>query len=283
MRTTGAPAVVSLAYRALLLAALGGACHGAESALELSIGAGVVHQNYRATERFESGAVFNEETGALRGARAEVGAQRGAWGFSLEGMQTSGTLDYDGRSQIGLPLQTQTDLRHTAWSAFVVRRFLGELLELGGGIGGREMDRRIRSTPPSALYPFGTQGLNERLQSTEWRLAARVYWPTMFGRFSIEGDGLRNVNGRLKADFLGTFDVRQVDVPDWSTWVARVGWTHRFGAVQLRAYYEWQRFDVPASGTYPLTSGGNDAGATFRYPGSEQRIQSIGLQLGYVH
>ncbi|HEU0201367.1 MAG TPA: hypothetical protein VFR86_13155, partial [Burkholderiaceae bacterium] len=252
------------------------------SAQEVSVGA--VQQRYRSIERFPSGAVFNEETGTLRGGAADVRVPLGSWAFAVEGMRASGTVDYDGRTQIGLPLQTRTELRHTAYSMLVLSNVWTDVLQLGAGVGRREIDRRIQPTPPSALYPAGTQGLNERLRSTEWRLAARVFWPLFPGsRLSLEGDWLYNTDGRLKADFLGAFDNTTVPLKDWSAWAARLAWTHRFGPVQLRAYHEWHRFEPPASGAQPLSINGSDAGATFTYPGSEQRIRSIGLQIGYVH
>jgi hypothetical protein len=262
---------------AALLAA--GAFQGAARAFEVSVGA--AQQRYQSTERFPSGAVNNEEQGTLRGARLRASAGSSAWTLAVEGQRTSGTLTYDGRSQIGLPLQTLTDLRQSEASALLLRRFWDGLVETGGGVGARKVDRHIRSTPPSALYPSGTQGLTEQLSSTELRAAARLHSPVSFaGRFGFEADWLYNVNGRLNADFLGAFDATQVKLDNWSGWMARVSWARQFGELRVRAFHEWHRHEPPASAARALTVGGSDAGASFQYPGSEVRSRTLGLEVG---
>jgi hypothetical protein len=271
---------MSRPLRGAALLACGCALHLDAAAQQFALGA--IRQDYRSIERYPSGAVSNEERGTLNGARIEGSVPTGPLSLALDVMQARGTVNYDGRTQLGLPLQTSTDLQHRAASLLVLGR-LSDYLELGGGIGTREIDRRIRPTAPSALHPSGTQGLNERLRATEWRLAARAFWPTAFGsRFSIEGDWLRSVDGRLRADFLGTFDTAQLSLPDWSAWSAKLAWSHRVGAWQFRIHHEWLHFEVPAAGPQPLTAGGGDAGASFSYPGSDQRIRAIALQVGYA-
>jgi hypothetical protein len=269
-------------YRSLfLLAAAALLRPGAAAAQELVLQLGALRQQYESTERLSSGAAFNQESGALRGPRGDIALRHAGWSYALSAQRASGTVRYDGRTQIGLPLQTTTDLRHTAWSAHVGHAFFGGALELAAGIGERDIDRRIQPTAPGPFSPLGSQGLNERLHSTEWRVAARAGLPLLWdGRVSLEAEWLRNVDARLRVDTLGTFDTTRVRVPDWSGWAARLAWSQPLAKHwALLVQYEWHRFDPPASGTQRLTRGGVDAGVSLRYPGSAQRLKTWLVQV----
>lgn len=237
----------------------------------------LLETRYNAAETASSGFVLDSEQGPLRGAALRLGAQGYGLAAQTEFGRQSGALHYEGRTQLGVPLQTQTDLalnetRVLAGPAGSLD-VLGAQLRVQGGVTLREIRRDILATLLSSRA-------TETLRNRTW--TGRLAWlqplaeqPAVALEASVQieipwhQDLTVNTYGALDP-----FVLAPASRPGWSadlrpTWTPAPGW---------RAWFE---FDYAAlrygSGpAKPVFHDGQVAGIA-SYPGSLQQLRSIGV------
>lgn len=127
---------------------------------------------YTSEEFLPDGRLFNREQGRL-GQSQLTGLLRlsAGWEAALQLRQASGTVDYQGQTQMGLPLFTQTRLVQEDGSLRLHRRgpAWGGAIEwaLGGGVGALRVGRDIQPTPISSR-------LTETLRARHWLLGGEL-------------------------------------------------------------------------------------------------------------
>jgi hypothetical protein len=173
-----------------IAASLAAVCAVAHAQTDVQVSAGVMGFNYK--EYDDRGVLLDREDALLPGISGELGHRVGAWRISASGSFFSGSADYDGQTQAGVPAKTDTDERF--WSAGVR---LERRLELGTaslspylGLAYHEWRRDIKNgrtvnnTPVSGLlevYSWKTAELgallvfNTRWEGVEIALDARVF------------------------------------------------------------------------------------------------------------
>ena len=92
---------------------LAAACTLAHAQTDLQVSAGVMDFSYK--EFSSSGAVLDKEDAYLPGITGDLGHRIGAWRISVNGSFFSGSADYGGQTQAGVPANTNTD--EQLWSA----------------------------------------------------------------------------------------------------------------------------------------------------------------------
>ena len=258
------------------LAAASLLCAAAWPAQALELALQAEHWRYDARETTPSGFVLNRDSGVLRGGTLALHAAVGAWRPGLALQALDGTLQYDGRTQIGLPLQTRTGLQWRraaltlAPSAFVP---LGPLaLQPQLALGHLRMARAIAATPVSLPT-------TETLQATTLGLGAAATWSSGTLAWQLGLDGRRPLRQRLEVDTFGVLDPYVLRPQSrWSTqllgtvaWSPQPGWTLRLGARR-------EALNVGASQAELVTADGRPA-AVSAYPGSRQRLRGWSLEL----
>lgn len=187
-----------LACPAAALAAVfvGGAVPAAQ-ALETGFAAGAVQ--LQADEQLQ-GAAFNAERGTVDAAAAWVCHEHGPLGLRLRAEGERGSVAYDGRTQLGLPLQTRTQWRREAlaFDAHVWSRLpgLSDTLRLGAALQLRSWRSR-RAIQPT----FFTSELIESFAVADAGLGPALRWAW--------GDGDR-ARWQLDARWLAVRPYRQV-------------------------------------------------------------------------
>src|SRR4030095_14227816 len=106
----------------------GGAGAREHSQTDLQVSAGFMGFSYK--EYSDSGVLLDREDAWLPGVTGELGYREGPWRISASGSFFGGKADYDGQTQGGVAVNTNTDER--LWSAGL--RFEGRL-EMGAGRG----------------------------------------------------------------------------------------------------------------------------------------------------
>ena len=169
---------------------LAAACALAHAQTDLQVSAGFMGFSYK--EYADSGALLDREDAWLPGVTAELGYREGAWRISASGSFFSGTADYDGQTQGGVPAKTNTD--EQLWSAGLR---LERRVEIGTaslspylGLAYHEWQRDIKNgrtvnnTPVTGLlevYSWKTVELgallrfNTRWEGVEIALDGRVF------------------------------------------------------------------------------------------------------------
>ncbi|WP_425257941.1 hypothetical protein ACPOLB_20770 [Rubrivivax sp. RP6-9] len=244
------------------------------TALDLSLQA--EHWRYDARESTPSGFVLNRDSGVLRGGTLALHAAVGAWRPGLALQALDGTLRYDGRTQIGLPLQTRTGLqwRRAAWTLEPAASVaLGPLaLQPRLSLARLRLERAIAATPVSLPT-------TETLQATTLGLGATATWTAGTLAWQAGLDGRRPLRQRLEVDTFGVLDPYALRPQSrWSTqvlgavaWTPHPGWTLRLGARR-------EALNLGASQAALVTADGRPA-AVSAYPGSRQRLRGWSLEL----
>ncbi len=259
----------SVAAVSLLCAAAGPA-----AALELALQA--EHWRYDARETAPSGFVLNRDSGVLRGGTLALHTAVGAWRPGLALQALDGTLQYAGRTQIGLPLQTRTGLQ---WRRAALTLAPAAPLPLGPlalqpqlALAHLRLDRAIAATALSLPT-------TETLQATTLGLGMTATWTVGTLAWQLGLDGRRPLRQRLEVDTFGVLDPYALrPQSQWSTqwlgalaWTPQPGWTLRLGARR-------EALNVGASPAVLVTSDGRPA-AVSAYPGSRQRLRGWSLEL----
>lgn len=229
-------------------------------------------------EEFVNGATLDREYGLLPGLAAEVVYTRGRW-FGRWGLHYhGGTVNYDGQTQGGVPVDTDTGteildtelsggyrwLRLGHWSASVY-----------GGLGYRHWDRDIHSSP--AAY-----GVFETYQWGYGLLGMSV--ARRFGtrdRLILDARATRTIGARVAVDFGGVFDPVTLEPADRFAGRLSLRLVHRvtrLWSLQVGPYVEWWR--LGESPGRPLVQGGSPISTVFE-PRSDTRL--VGFELGVLH
>jgi hypothetical protein len=227
--------------------------------------------SYASTERLASGALFDQESGPLAGVSLTAALSWRRWQLELAASVLLGTIGYVGQSLIGLPLPSQTRLRHFQLAARPTYRIGSTPFFIGASLESRTIDRRIEPTPIA-------QGLHETLNQGQVGPLGGAQWETSFG-LSIE---LRvtvvwTFDSTLDVDFAGAYDNARLTLPRSDAESLAIELRYPL-APRLAATAEakGETFRPARSASEPLTKDGVSEGS-FAYPGSIQDQWSVGL------
>jgi hypothetical protein len=225
--------------------------------------------NYTSTERRDDGAPFNRENGILTGLSLGATVLRGPWQLELVGTLGVGTIDYEGETQLGLPLASQTHLEHAQLEVSPVYQIGKTPLFFGASLQARRIDRRIEATPIA-------EGLHETLSQVQLGPQVGARWDFRFGlRAVVFAEALWAFHSVLDVDFEGMFDNGHLSLP--GNYAARGGLAVSypvFRNLAVAAEASAESFSPARSGTVPLTADGVQVGI-YNYPGSVQVQQTL--------
>lgn len=249
------------------------------SAAGLTLGGGPVGARYDSVERLDGVVTLNREQGRLRGAALSASAEAGPVTVELHGERLSGTLGYDGFTQLGLPLQTTTRLVRSGGGLALApaRAFALGALALRPALVAQTL-RIERAIQPTAT----TSALTETLQrhALGLRVAAEVpVGPWVLGATLGAAWPLSQ---RLAVNSFGVLDAFTLH-PDGgdrralqgqAVWHMGQGWS-----LVAEAARESDR--IGASAAVLATRGGAPA-ALALYPGSRQWTTRAGLGIRHA-
>jgi hypothetical protein len=259
-------------------------------ALDVSLG----KTRYQSTERSSSGAISNQETGELPQAKLALtwqgGGQRDGQGGTWFGQGyyalARHDVAYQGYTQIGIPLATTTELAiHQAGAHAGYRWQWGDSTQ-GTALAGLERMQVRRNILPGVW----SLPLNEIITSTRAVLGTQVrhrlgILPVVAWPVTLSGgaEALQALHTTIDVNTQGLYDpitLSPAKKLDWR-WQLRAE-VNPSRAVALWAGVAQERFtpgDTPVA--VWLRNGTPAAGV--RYPGSEQRLQtlSLGLQVSF--
>ncbi len=242
---------------------------GMASPKELSFSAFMETANYMSDE-YRFGMLFNRENGTLTGSYLRGGYIKGPWRSVVEYRNISGTIDYQGQTQFGIPIESQTDLKYSQSGILTAYQAGNTPLYAGIALRSRDLERRIRATPI-------TQALHETLRQTEWGPVVGAAWdPAENISFSVQFMALITERSTLDVDFLGSYDAGKLTLPRNSsrdlqiTLLYRIDPSYSF-AIEVCG----QRFTPEKSSPALLTTNGIPVGL-YNYPGSTQDIWTLG-------
>jgi len=214
-----------------------------------------VSTSWHEVSEHENGNQLVEEQGWMTGLSGVLEHIRGPWRVGIEGEYIDGTLDYDGATQLGLPLQTGTD-----WQRGSVAMFADRDISSAGGFqlgGGLEYEWRHRDITSTETVP----GLEERYQTVWLGLRGRV---SPRRSLTAELHAACAVDSTIDVSFDSNLDDASVNVDEY----CRVGVSaradiRRLGRAVLfvKPFAAWER--------YPRTD--------------SSRLASDGVQVGQVH
>ncbi|HJY76794.1 MAG TPA: outer membrane beta-barrel protein [Burkholderiales bacterium] len=157
---------------------LAATCALAHAQTDFQVSAGVTGFRYK--EYDEGGVLLDQEDASLPGITLELGRREGPWRISVNGSYFSGTADYGGQTQTGVPANTNTD--EQLWSAGLR---LERQIQMGSvslspylGFGYHEWRRDIKNgrtvnnTPVNGLleiYSWKTAELGALLGLGSWQ------------------------------------------------------------------------------------------------------------------
>lgn len=256
-------------------------CAGAHAdGTEVHAGLGLLDFGYK--EFSESGALLDREDGVLPGIVVEVARRAGDWRLSGNWRFFSGSAGYDGSTNLGAPVSTETDERLQSLSLRLARR-----LHLGAwplvpyvGYGYYQWRRDIRPTRTAANAPVS--GLFEvyTWKSAELGVLAQVLsWNRFEGGLDVRV--FRVLDPEVKVRFATGADEVRLALGERAG--ARLGFAGAYplGAqlsLRLELYHE--RWSFGRSSSQPLTSGGAVIGSVVE-PRSETRNSALTLGLVY--
>ena len=242
---------------------------GIASAQELSFAAFVEAAGYRSDE-YRFGTLFNRENGTLTGSYLRAGYINGPWRSVVEHRNISGTLDYQGQTQFGVPIASQTGLKYSQSGILAAYQPGNTPWYAGIALRSRALDRRIHATPI-------TQALHETLRQTEWGPVVGAAWdPTQNISLSVQFIALITQRSTLDVDFLGSYDSGRLALPRNASRDLQIALRYRVNSSYSFAMEVCgQRFIPEKSLPAPLTTHGISVGL-YNYPGSTQKLWTLG-------
>jgi hypothetical protein len=238
------------------------------------VSAAAVKMHYSSTEHGAKDAVLDTETGSLTGFEARFGWRTGRVGCALQVQQASGTLDYSGASQIGLPVFTTTTLNFhddRLGCAFRLRPTGADTLDLGWDVGRRSIQRTIN---PSIFSSTLGEELTSDYAGIEIRATHRL---SEHFRICAQAEVLRGLHDRLDVRFSGYADDTTLHVGGRVGDLGALGLQYSpvsWASISVAASREWQPYG--ASHPRSLYRQGVDIGFV-EYPGSVQYWTSYTL------
>lgn len=237
---------------------------------------------YMSVERTSTGSITNQENGSLPNVSLTGRWQGTGWFGEFQMGLARDDIAYQGYSQLGIPLNTTTALTMTQGGGVMGHRWHGTNGMSWRISAGAERLQVRRSILPS----LGSLPLREILTST--RVVAGVTWQQEWPHMALGQialplslsagvDVLRAVRSRIDVDSLGLYDpitLQPAQTTDWRLAlktkvvllpgvVASVAWTQ-------------ERF-TPGGSVTEVWRRGGVAAAGVRYPGSQQRLQTLAM------
>lgn len=252
--------------RILLVCATGLTGHPALAEWRYQAG---VSTGWHQVSEYEDGDRLVEEQGWMTGLSGILENRQGGWRTGVAGEYLDGSLDYDGATQLGFPLQTDTDWQHRSAAAFIDRNIdaSGDF-QLGGLL---EYEWRNRDVASTASVP----GLEERYDTVWLGLRGRVpIWRSV----SAEINFACALDATVDVSFDSDLDDASVDVDEFCrAAVSARADIHRSGraVVFVQPFAAWERY--PRTASEPLTSGGVPVG---RVHLPETEFLSFGVTVG---
>lgn len=249
-------------------------------AADVVIDVAPIRTDYRATERSVNNTILNEEIGVLQGLSLRTELRRSVDRFAFDVSNLQGTINYQGATQIGLPITTNTNLRIVDY-AFSYESYDRPVSELGGAwlwsgivsLGSRHIERDILPTLVSTA-------LTETLTWRYARLGTRMEY-LIFDKISVDAHATfeRGLKGVLDVNFHGLADNTTVYPSDANGYGIGVNVQWRAARhITIGASYDLHDQKYGASPTQNLTQSGVPIGQ-LRYPGSKQILKTFGVHL----
>lgn len=283
LRQPGAPGrwAAPAARAAALVLAAGTATAQAQSGA-WAVGVDVETLRYQSTEYSAAGVRLNSESGRLPSVRLSGRWSFGDWFAEAGATVARNDVAYDGFTQLGLPLQTTTQLQLSQWGARAGRIWQvrdDARLSLSGGLEQLHLDRNI-------LAGVGSLPLQETLNTTH--AVVGMQWAQRLGEISdtaatvtVALDWMPALKTRIAVNSFGLFD--PITLKPGLSQDLRLSLrldkplTQRLGG-WIGARH--QRYRPGETGTEVWTKNGV-AAATVRYPGSEQSLTWLGAGLNW--
>lgn len=238
---------------------------------------GVQYQHFEYEENHD-GNRLNKEDGELPGLELRLEEYRGQWYARAWGRYADGEVDYDGQTNAGAPLNTDTD--ETIWHGHLgLGRWLtspDSFLDLGLQAGGgyRHWERDIQSTSTvlgleeTYRWPYlsaGATALKTRGAAT-WSLEAELLWP---------------INPEVEIDDNPVFNKTELDLEQQLGGRLALRWHQdlnpRLG-LALELWYE--HWELGQSDTETINAKGGGTLSIFE-PDSDTDIIGVTLSLGW--
>ncbi|MDT8383552.1 MAG: hypothetical protein RRB22_03985 [Gammaproteobacteria bacterium] len=231
---------------------------------------GVSAADFGYQEFDEQNVLLDREDGAIPGMMLEFGIDQGSVSAALRFELADGLVVYDGQTQSGTPIKTETDEKITNLQA-VLRYKLKPLSQydvmLIGGVGQRVWRRDIRATNI-------TSSLLEVYRWQYWMLGASApLWKSGQWSAGIDVRWLRPIQPTMSVHLVGYDDI-QLDLRSRDS--ARIGFPIRIAAQKewiLTPYWEW--WQLGRSMDKALTVNGVPTATTVHEPRSDTRIVGI--------
>lgn len=244
--------------------------------------------SYEAEERIGT-LSFNRERGRLKG--VAVGAQARALGLAWSAYATreEGTVAYDGLTQFGLPLLTETRVTVDRWQAWT--RYTAPArgdqpgFSLGLGLGTLRLARAIR---PGALSLATTEtmhvtqaGVLGEVQGVLPGASGGAEKTSSAGRWHLRATWQQPLRQRLDVQTFGVLDPYVLSPRRRELLGLEIGAATRWvGPWKASLHFDVRRWRFGESDAVPISQGGVPAGLS-RYPGSTQWVRGFGLSLGH--
>jgi hypothetical protein len=225
---------------------------------------------WRHVQEREDGTTLVRESGLSAGIRSSLERPVGVWMVRMGGELSAAALDYDGSTQAGAPLHTDTDWSSERIAATVGRRFKWAAgVELNGRLEYQHRVRDISSKPGAAgltenyrtlWLGLGTAIAPIALLSLELNFACAIHSKVDVEFDSALDDASISVDRHCRAGFAAPFEI------------ARIGKS----TVYLRPHVDWERY--PRSADAQLTSGGAPVG---RVHLPKTTFVALGVSIGF--
>jgi hypothetical protein len=258
----------------LLGASLGAPGEEFADRLKFQTEVGISVERFGYEEFSDSGRLLDREEGYLPGVSGSITALKGAWEFSLVGRFHAGTVDYDGQTNAGAPLKTETDQRVWDLGFTAGRRFNAPVIESllpYLGVGYWRWQRDINPTAVTSglsetySWPYaavGARAMLLRRERFEWQLDIGV---------------VRPISPEVKVDFSGVFDSARLKLGSRTGYRAAMPLGWKFGrAKQITLEPFWERQAFGRSPTEVLNRTGMAVGTVFE---PRSRAENYGLNL----
>lgn len=228
----------------------------------------------------ESGVLLDREHGLLPGFLIELAQTAGDWRLSGSWRAFSGSVDHDGRTNLGTPISTETDQRIDSLSLQIARELeiAGWRLAPYAGYAYHRWQRDIRPTQTAGGAP-----VNGLFETYSWRTAelGALVRLSPWGRFegAIDFRAFRILDPEVKVRFSTGFDDARLALGEKSGGrLAFIGVYPLDDRLRLRVEVYGERWSFGRSAPQPLTSDGVTVGSVTE-PRSETRNHGITLGL----
>jgi hypothetical protein len=262
----------------ILLACLPGAANAAQDEVRKPVdawlGPSVMDFDYK---EYDNGGRLDHEHGTLYGLTGGLQAAREALLLEGEISWFGNDVNYDGQTQDGVPVRTRTDERILDGQARVGWRFRRQdklQYQLYGGLGYRDWQRDIRSTPAAPgvkeTYTWwyaliGGRGLYHVNQRTTWLAEAQL---------------MRPVDPEIEVNFKNDLDDTRLDLGSKPGVRLSLAWRHELVSgwrLEIMPFYT--AWDIGRSQSRSLKQNGVVVGSLYE-PRSETRNYGIQARLG---